>query len=79
MEKDDGNIFMTDYYRFTGASDDSVFGIMKNLIFRHNLRFLYWLRCAERMYLGKTVWGGGKAYCAICAHYVLFLFQKIWS
>lgn len=50
------SIFEDDYYRFTGVKNDCIFNKLKNLIFRHNLRFLYWLRRAEQGdFLGK-VW-----------------------
>ena len=42
------SIFEDDYYRFTGVKNDCIFNKLKNLIFRHNLRFLYWLRRAEQ-------------------------------
>ena len=42
------NVFWDDYYHFTGKRKDSVLNFLKNIIFRHNLRFLYWLRKAEK-------------------------------
>lgn len=50
------SIFEDDYYRLTGAKHDSKLKKFKNMILRHNLRFLYWLREAEQgNFLGK-VW-----------------------
>ena len=50
------NDFESDYYRFTGISNDGFFSKLKNIVFRHNLRFLYWLRTAEKdKLLGKIM------------------------
>ena len=41
------NMFDDDYYRLTGTKHDKIFGKAINWIFRHNIRFLYWLRKAQ--------------------------------
>ena len=51
------NVFWDDDYYFTGKRKDSVLNFLKNIIFRHNLRFLYWLRKAEK---GSRL---GKIFC----------------
>ena len=51
------NDFKDDYYRLTGKKRDTVLSFIINMLFRHNLRFLYWLRKAEKG--SKT----GKLFC----------------
>lgn len=41
------SFFTDDYQRFAGTRYDHIIKRVKNWIFHHNIRFLYWLRKAE--------------------------------
>lgn len=50
------NVFNDDYFRMFGTKNKFLCQKFKNMIFSHNLRFLYWLRKAEKgNFLGKIL------------------------